>query len=326
MRRRTAFTLIELLVVIAIIAVLIGLLLPAVQKVREAANRMSCSNNLKQLGLALHNYHDVNRTWPKAEDSKETYVCCWGTWMELIMPFIEQDGAFRNYQNWGGSDSVLTNWPAPTPPSVQKGSYPRYGSDVNVASTTGHRYSVLTCPSDRPNSPIATSPTSSITSHNYVVNYGNTSYFQSPFQGVPFFGAPFAPRKTFRLQDIDDGLSNTILMLEVRQGQRKDLRGFTWWGPATAGETFFAPNTSSPDAIQYAPGDGTGYCDPGPPNPPCVAPTSAYPYIQSARSLHTGGVQILLGDGSARFVGNDINVKTWHDLGSSKDGHVVGDY
>jgi prepilin-type N-terminal cleavage/methylation domain-containing protein len=321
MRRRTAFTLIELLVVIAIIAVLIGLLLPAVQKVREAANRMSCQNNLKQLGLAMHNYHDINQTLPKAEESKEVYVCCWGTWQMLILPFIEQNAAFQNYQNWGGSDSVLTNWPARTPSDVPQGSYPRYGSTVNINSTTGRRYSVLTCPSDRPNTPI-----SSITSHNYAVNYGNTSYFQSAFQGIPFLGAPFIPRKTQRLADLTDGTSNTVLMLEVRQGQRKDLRGFTWWGPATAAETFFAPNTTSPDAIQYAPDDGTGFCDPGPPNPPCVGPTGAYPYIQSARSLHTGGVQVVLGDGSARFIGNDINLQVWRNLGSSKDGKPVGDY
>ena len=321
MRRRTAFTLIELLVVIAIIAILIGLLLPAVQKVREAANRMACQNNLKQLGLALHNYHDGNGTLPKAEDSKEVYTCCWGTWQMLILPYIEQEAAFRNYQNWGGSDSVLTNWPAPTPSSVPKGSYPRYGSDVNIQSTTGRRYAVLTCPSDQPNSPIGR-----ITSHNYVVNYGNTSYYQAPFQGVPFLGAPFVPRKTVRIQDITDGLSNTVLMLEVRQGQRKDLRGFTWWGPATAGETFFPPNTTSPDAIQYAPGDGTGFCDPLPPNPPCVAPTGAYPYIQSARSYHPGGVQVVLGDGSARFIENNINLQVWRNLGSSKDGQPLGDY
>src|SRR5262249_18093844 len=207
MRRRTGFTLIELLVVIAIIAVLVGLLLPAVQKVREAANRMSCQNNLKQLGVALHNYHDTNGTWPKAEDSKEVYVCCWGTWMELIMPYIEQSAAFWNYQNWGGSDFVLTNWPAKTPSDVPSGSYPRYGSAVNVASTTGRRYATLTCPSDQPNAPIG-----SITSHNYVVNYGNTSYFQSTFQGVPFLGAPFAPRKKFRLADLTDRTRKPALL------------------------------------------------------------------------------------------------------------------
>jgi prepilin-type N-terminal cleavage/methylation domain-containing protein len=321
MRRRTAFTLIELLVVIAIIAVLIGLLLPAIQKVREAANRIKCANNLKQLGIAMHNYHDSNSTWPMAEDSKETYTCCWGTWTMLILPFIEQDAAFNLYQNWGGSDFVLTNWPAPTPASVKSGSYPRYGSAVNEANVTGRRYSVLTCPSDTSNSPIRT-----ITSHNYVVNYGNTSYFQSTYQGVPFLGAPFAPRKKFRIADMTDGTSNTVLMLEVRQGQRKDLRGFTWWGPATAGETFFTPNTSSPDGIQYGPGDGTGYCDPLPPNPPCALPTSSFPYIVSARSRHTGGVQVVLGDGSARFITDTINLQVWRNLGSSRDGQPLGDY
>src|SRR5262245_21273269 len=106
MRRRPAFTLIELLVVIAIIAVLIGLLLPAVHKIREAANRLKCANNLKRLGLALHNYHDTNLTWPMAEDSKEVYTCCWGTWTMLILPYIEQDAAFKLYQNWGGSDVI----------------------------------------------------------------------------------------------------------------------------------------------------------------------------------------------------------------------------
>src|SRR5262245_13984576 len=173
-RRRTGFTLIELLVVIAIIAVLIGLLLPAVQKVREAAARMSCTNNLKQIALANMNYESANGTFLPGVGKNG---CCWGTWMIPILPYMEQDNLFKYYVNFGGLDT----------------SGPRYtgGTNATVAST---RLKAFTCPSDTPQS------WGNWTKHNYVLNAGNTTFYQvalplgcSPGSTgcTPFLGAPF---------------------------------------------------------------------------------------------------------------------------------------
>ncbi len=306
-RKREAFTLIELLVVIAIIAILIGLLLPAIQKVREAANMTQCKNNLKQLATGMHNYHDAYSTLPAGMSPGTVnfgdLYCCWGTWMVPILPYIEQDIAFRMYVNYGGNDSTG----------------PRYGASPNTLVTT-QRFKTMTCPSDTPNAPL-----SRITSHNYGVNYGNTTLYQAPtvtFNGatIKFGGAPFGVNEGYPLTHISDGTSNTLMLAEVIQGQRADLRGFAWWGPGSGIVTLDLPNTSTPDSME------SGYCDSKTPNPPCAGNVGPDGEIMFARSQHTNGVHVALADGSVRFVNNNISLITWRALGTAQGGDTVGDY
>ena len=298
-QKRTGFTLIELLVVIAIIAILIALLLPAVQQAREAARRTQCKNNMKQLGIAMHNYHDTSAVLPTG-----AYGCCWGTWQVAVMPQLELGNLFDQYDpNHKFVDNAY-----------------RYSGSRNTPVTT-QRIPTLTCPSDMPNAPINTTVNGqrrAITSHNYAVNFGNTTYTQAARHPadttVRFLGAPFSRvtsltdrrRRNFAFSDIVDGLTNTMLMAEVRQGQGRDLRGFTWWGDASNFTAFNPPNATQPDAIYSA-----TYCNNNPPNPPCVVQSSAYPTMFASRSRHPGGVHVLLGDGSSRFISDTINLNTW---------------
>ncbi|VTR99970.1 DUF1559 domain-containing protein [Tuwongella immobilis] len=285
--RRSAFTLIELLVVIAIIAILIGLLLPAVQKVREAAARMQCQNNLKQLALGQHNYHDANG---KFIPGLESGNCCWGTWMVPILPYIEQENMFRLYVNWNG-----------------RGTDVRYSGAPNTTNVTTRRIKTMTCPSDTENAPLA-----GITSHNYAVMVGPSAVYSSAGDGI------FAFTRQRKMTDITDGTSNTVMMAEVLQGRNSDLRGFTWWGDASMVSSLQTPNTSVADRIYTA-----GYCNSQLPLLPCAVSDSSNPTIFFSRSRHTGGVNAAFADGSIRFVSQNIALNNWRAMGTSSGGEVI---
>ena len=296
--RRPAFTLVELLVVIAIIAVLIGLLLPAVQKVREAAARMKCSSNLKQIALAMHNYHDTNGTLPPAVNPAFNGGV-YGTWQAYLLPFIEQGALYQKY-SFTTVDTLAPNYP-----------------DVVC-----QRISLLTCPSDVPSA----YPGWGITEHNYAVNYGNTAvdYTASngwyllqvqSFNGVQFGGAPFTYNRGIKLTEITDGTSSTLLAAEVVQGQGQDARGLTWTGLCAIFEGSIGPNSASPDVLW-----NSLDCDPNPPNPPCIAPSGTL--VMGSRSRHAGGVNVAMCDGSSRFVSNSILLTAWGALCTSQGGEV----
>jgi prepilin-type N-terminal cleavage/methylation domain-containing protein/prepilin-type processing-associated H-X9-DG protein len=320
---RSAFTLIELLVVIAIIAVLIGLLLPAIQKVREAANRSKCTNNLKQLGLAMHNYHDSFNKLP-AQTANNANKCCNGTWQMAILPYVEQDNLWKGYVNWGGT--------------IMGG--PTYEQQANLL-VTSQRLSVFTCPSDFPSAPKSGTyqgVTYHVTQHNYLINVGNIDYAQggdgalpdqSQYPGLKFLGAPFSRKAQFRFADITDGLSSTLMATEVNQGQDQDYRGLTWWAEGSGFTVYRTPNSPLPDYI--ANGRGMPGCVP-PTENPLNAPCQAFPApnpnwnVFAARSRHPGGVNMLLCDGSGRFVTNSIAWDVWQALGTSQGGEVIGDY
>jgi prepilin-type N-terminal cleavage/methylation domain-containing protein/prepilin-type processing-associated H-X9-DG protein len=331
---RRGFTLIELLVVIAIIAVLIALLLPAVQAAREAARRAQCVNNLKQIGIAMHNYHDIINTLPPGFRSS---VC--GTWQTFILPYIEGNSTYNAYNQFG---SYMIQGTLNKNPDGNL----RYGGVCQLTVTTS-RFNSLTCPSD---TPVANAAYANITEHNYAANFGNAGMFQelttpaapgissftaTQFYGGTWLGAPFSDsdpsgypsrQRTYNFATITDGTSNTLMVSETIQGQHGDIRGFTWWGDSAAFETWLAPNSPLPDVMQ-----STSYCGPNPgtaaifpiidrPNPPCIAtgaPTMA------SRSRHPSGLNSLFCDGSVKFMKNSININIWRALSTSAGGEVI---
>jgi prepilin-type N-terminal cleavage/methylation domain-containing protein/prepilin-type processing-associated H-X9-DG protein len=306
---RLGFTLVELLVVIAIIGILVALLLPAVQVARESARRSQCINNEKQEALANLNYESAKGGLPVG-----LYECCWGTWQIGILPYVEETNLSAGYQNFGGND--------PTGPE--------YKADPNFTNVTSKRLALASCPSDKISAPWPYG-NSGLTKHNYVGNYGTTGIENNLFQqdpgwdqvallnGVQYQGAPFECKKSIRLKKITDGMSNTLLLSEVIQGEGVDLRGLTWWGDAAGFSSYLAPNSSQPDVSVYA-----SYCNKTDNDLlPCVQQSVANPSMYAARSRHPGGVNAAMCDGSVRTVSNDIDLNVWRALSTTHGAEVI---
>jgi prepilin-type N-terminal cleavage/methylation domain-containing protein/prepilin-type processing-associated H-X9-DG protein len=325
-RKKTplAFTLIELLVVIAIIGILIALLLPAVQKIREAASRMKCANNLKQIGLALHNYETALNTFPPAgiypvgQTAADSYSV-----HARLLPYIEQDNVYQ---------LINLNQPATSQPFVVQ-----------------QRIGVYLCP-DEQNDHARTDSTPTRYPISYAANVG-AWFVYDPTSGTGGDGA-FPMNHGCRPTDYSDGLSNTVGFAEVKAfghyllnpGVPKNLgvaaptspsaltslggtfksdthTGWTEGQSFQTGFTFvFTPNTVVPfvsagvnyDVDYVSNRDGSS------------ASLPSYAAMTS-RSYHSGGlVNVMLMDGSVRPVTNAISLTTWRALGTRAGGEIVG--
>jgi prepilin-type processing-associated H-X9-DG protein len=312
-------------VVIAIIAILIGLLLPAVQKVREAAARTQCANNLKQWGLAMHNYHDANGTLPYAgtrcnpEGSELPSAGCKPgatsarrTFYVTIWPYLEQTALYGQYD-------------------LTRGFYltPNGNSASGTGGLVGMPIKLYYCPSDRPNAQWGWDPYYRVRG-NYVANYGGNYLYaagdgKDPADG-PFgwthsggFGGYVPYRRT--LVSITDGTSNTLLLSEVRipaTDNAQDGRGDVM---NDGDDHWFMTNVTPNTGVDQ----DSNVCWPSVaanPDQSMLCVQSTYNQI-TARSRHTSGVNAVRCDGSVAFYPNSIDAVTWQALGTATHGEVV---
>ena len=310
-RARSAFTLIELLVVIAIIAILIALLVPAVQKVRAAAARTQCLNNLKQLGLASHMYHDAQHYFPIGN----TFVPGGAgvnpqprnMWTFYILPYIEQGSVAIDLTTGNGGAGNVVYFKMVIPvfrcPADQAGLDASGFARANYVACFSADGIML-----EPGSPWNYDSAYSVAANNPSVASGKRALFN------------FGVKRN--INQVLDGTSNTVAFSETIAGPNgtDDIRGkwYNDWGVHYTHHR--TPNTSLGDLIWSA---VPGYCNPL--NAPCSATAGSWSLEDyAARSQHSGGVNVMMADGTGRFVTNDISPTTWQAVGSINGSEVVG--
>lgn len=315
--RRTikGFTLIELLVVIAIIAVLIALLLPAVQQAREAARRTQCKNNFKQLGLALHNYHDTFMVFPPGVVRGGGAGSGWGyltnnetsNWVHMTLPYIDQANIYNQLNfsttNWyPGTIFTVPNCMLAQNPiqAFQCPSDPESGKGLWAASG-------WTCLGGDDSRGFARSNYAAMADSRVRTNSSAYSSCGTCFPRTDGDGM-FFNRSRIAVRDVLDGTSNTIMLAEVSSGFGTD-QGWEWgWGGMLV-DTRITPN--GPGTY---PGDKTFL------NP------RETDFPQGASSYHEGGIQVAMGDGSVRFLSENINYLTYVALATRRGGEVIGEF
>ncbi|MHC2068802.1 DUF1559 domain-containing protein [Bremerella sp. T1] len=321
MRRRNAFTLVELLVAIAIIGILIALLLPAVQQAREAARRMQCQNNLKQLGLALHNYHDTHRKFPLISSESTGFSA-----QAQMLPYLEQGNLhdlidFREPLMLGSGPSVSLN---PVHAGIQDRLLP-----------------MLLCPSDS-GDPLYNDGTDTWAGTNYMVNVGSGDGLNF-CEGCDPNGLFWRGSDT-AFRDITDGTSHTILMAETLFGGRDSVSTTVLTDPQrqTKRVSGGAPGSKTGEDLDAASASGytgvragswirtTGYhiTINGFYTPNSRSPDVSHHghIVSSSRSNHPGGTQIVLADGAVNFVPETINLAVWRALFTRGGGEVPQPY
>jgi len=295
-RRKAAFTLVELLVVIAIIGILIALLLPAVQAAREAARRMQCLNNLKQLGLALHLHHDAKRHlppgffWPEGGSGDE--LGAESTWVTHSLPFLEQRAVYERI-DWTRGFGQTGDPAKPNQP---------------VASV---RIPTMLCPSDSEIEPLVRQDVPWWAHGNYAANNGLGPMTERSDADLPNSRTKgvFYVNSNTRFSAFGDGTSNTVMLSEIVLTDG-DFRGVMHYPEGCHYHHDFSPNATDPDWTR------TAYCINNP-AAPCIGAYSSFSDRKmrlTARSKHPGGVSLAMADGSTHFVSETIDLGVWHAL------------